>query len=350
VKACLPPGPPRRPVRPGPRPAPLPPRAGAGVRSVIRPGGGHLDPETAYAGATRSAHRAGRLLWPADSLRRKALEIRRDIITMLVQAQSGHTGGPLSVTDVGTALFFHELNVDPADPAWPERDFWHFSIGHVTPAIYSLMAERGYFPLADLLGFRTFAGHLQGHPSRHDTPGIEVSSGSLGQGLSVCAGLALAARMEAASAPGTPTRRVYCVLGDGEQQEGQVWEAAMFAGHRRLDNLCAVIDYNRKQIDGDVEDVCGIRPLADKWRAFRWNVVEVDGHDLEAILLAFAAARAHRGAPTVIIAHTVMGKGVSFMEDDHRWHGKPPKPGEGERALAELGTSFAEWSARLLAG
>jgi transketolase len=289
-------------------------------------------------------HRAGRLLWPAERLREKALEIRRDLITLLIQAQSGHTGGSLSVADFGTALFFHELNLDPRDPAWPDRDFWHFSIGHVTPVIYSLMAERGYFPLTDLMQFRTFAGHLQGHPSRHDTVGIEVSSGSLGQGLSVCSGVAMAARID------RHPRRVYCVMGDGEQQEGQVWEAAMFAGHRRLDNLCAVVDYNRKQIDGDVEDICGIRPLADKWRAFRWNAIEVEGHDLDRILAAFAAARACRGQPTVILAHTVMGKGVSFMEDDHRWHGKPPRPAEGERALAELGTTFAEWSARLLAG
>jgi len=290
------------------------------------------------------AHRAGRLLWPAAHLREQALEIRRDLITLLIQAQSGHTGGSLSVADFGTALFFHELNLDPRDPAWPERDFWHFSIGHVTPVIYSLMAERGYLPLADLMKFRSFAGHLQGHPSRHDTIGIEVSSGSLGQGLSVCAGVAMAARID------QHPRRVYCVMGDGEQQEGQVWEAAMFAGHRRLDNLCAIVDYNRKQIDGDVEDICGIRPLADKWRAFRWNVIEVEGHELDQILAAFAAARACRGQPTVILAHTVMGRGVSFMEDDYRWHGKPPKPAEGERALAELGTTFAGWSARLLAG
>ena len=302
-----------------------------------------MNPDTTRVPERLEAHRAGRLLWPVERLREKALEIRRDIITLLIQSQTGHSGGPLSSADFGTALFFHELNVDPRDPAWPERDFWHFSIGHVTPVIYSLMAERGYFPLADLMQFRTFAGHLQGHPSHHDTVGIEVSSGSLGQGLSVCAGVAMAARMD-----GHP-RRVYCVMGDGEQQEGQIWEAAMFAGHRGLDNLCGIVDYNRKQIDGDVEDICGIRPLADKWRAFRWNVIEVEGHDLEAILGAFAAARACRGRPSVILAHTVMGQGVSFMADDFRWHGKPPKPDEGERALAELGTSFAAWSARLLA-
>ena len=302
-----------------------------------------MNPATATAREVLQAHRRGRLLWPVERLRRKALEVRRDILTMLVQSQTGHTGGPLSSADFGTALFFHELNLDPGDPHWPDRDFWHFSIGHVTPVIYSLMAERGYFPLADLMRFRTFAGHLQGHPSHHDTPGIEVSAGSLGQGLSVCCGVAMAARLD-----GHP-RRVYCVMGDGEQQEGQIWEAAMFAGHRRLDQLCGIVDDNRKQIDGDTEATCGVHPLAAKWRAFRWNVIEVDGHDMLQILGALRAAREHKGQPTVILARTVMGKGVSFMEDDHRWHGKPPKPAEGERALAELGTTFAEWSARLLA-
>ncbi len=294
--------------------------------------------------ATVPGHAPGRLLWPVEKLRQKALEIRRDILTLLVQSQSGHTGGPLSSADFGTAMFFHEMCLDPADPTWEGRDFWHFSIGHITPLIYSLMAERGYFPLADLLQFRTFAGHAQGHPSRHDTPGIEVSAGSLGQGLSVCCGVAMAARMDRSA------RRVYCVMGDGEQQEGQIWEAAMFAGHHRLDHLCAVIDYNRKQIDGDVEDVCGIAPLGAKWRAFNWNVIECNGHDLPDVVRAFAAARAFVGRPSVILAHTVMGKGVSFMEDDYRWHGKPPKPDEGERALAELGTSFATWSERLRNG
>lgn len=314
------------------------------ARAPRATGDATVNPNTAPVAAVPDAHVAGRLLWPAERLRAMALDVRRDILTMLVQSQTGHTGGPLSTTDFGTALFFHELNVDPAHPDDPRSDFWHFSIGHVTPVIYSLMAERGYFPRRDLLQFRTFTGHLQGHPSHHDTPGIAVSSGSLGQGLSVSVGVALAARMD------DSPRRVYCVMGDGEQQEGQIWEAAMFAGHRRLDNLCGIVDYNRKQIDGDVEDVCGVRPLADKWRAFRWNVIEVDGHDVPAILRAFGAARAQRGRPTVILAHTVMGKGVSFMEDDYRWHGKPPKPAEGERALAELGTSFAEWSARLRDG
>ena len=300
-----------------------------------------MPPRTAAPRAI-PAHRPGRLGWDADALTAKALDIRRDIVTLLAKSQTGHSGGPLSCADFATALFFHELNVDPGNPHWPERDFWHFSIGHVTPVIYSEMAERGYFPLADLMKFRAFDGHAQGHPSAHDTPGIEVSAGSLGQGLSVCNGVAMAARID-----GHP-RRVYCVMGDGEQQEGQIWEAAMFAGHRKLDNLCGIIDYNRKQIDGDVEDICGIRPLADKWRAFRWHVIECDGHRMPDILRAFAEARAHRGAPSLILAHTVMGQGVSFMADDYRWHGKPPKMPEAEKALAELGTSYPEWSARLL--
>ena len=291
-----------------------------------------------------AAHARGRLDWSPERLREKALHVRRDIITLLCKSQTGHSGGPLSTADFGTALFFNELNVDPANPKWPERDYWHFSIGHVSPVIYSLMAERGYFPLRDLMKFRAFDGHAQGHPSAHDTPGIEVSSGSLGQGLSVCCGVAMAARID------RHPRRIYCVMGDGEQQEGQIWEAAMFAGHNRLHNLCAVIDYNRKQIDGDVEDTMGIRPLADKWRAFNWNVIECDGHDMTAILAAFAKARAHKGMPSVILAHTVMGKGISYMADDYRWHGKPPKKDEGEQALVELGATYDAWKARLLAG
>ena len=301
-----------------------------------------MSPITLSAAEREAAHKPGRLQWPVEALTAKALDIRRDIITLLIKSQTGHTGGPLSCADFGTALFFNELNLDPANPNWPDRDFWHFSIGHVTPVIYSLMSERGYFPLGDLMKFRAFDGHAQGHPSKHDTPGIEVSAGSLGQGLSVCCGVAKAAQIDA------HPRRVYCVMGDGEQQEGQIWEAAMFAAHHRLDQICAVIDYNRKQIDGDVEDVMGIKPLADKWRSFNWNVIECRGHDMPDILRAFSEARAFKGRPSVILAHTVMGQGISFMADDYHWHGKPPKPAEGDKALAELGTTYAEWSERLL--
>lgn len=282
-----------------------------------------------------------RLGMTVRDLQERALYVRRDIVALLARSQSGHSGGPLSSTDFGTVLFFHEMNVNPKRLDDPGRDLWHFSIGHVTPVIYSLMGERGYFPLVDLLGFRQFQGHLQGHPSKHDTPGIEVSSGSLGQGLSVACGMALGSRLDGLE------RRVYCVMGDGEQQEGQIWEAAMFAAHYKLDNLCAVIDYNRKQIDGDVQDVMGIAPLADKWRAFNWNVLDVDGHDIPALLGAFDQARAARGKPSVILARTVMGKGVSFMEDDYKWHGIPPSREQADQALREMGTSLEAWTARL---
>ncbi len=282
-----------------------------------------------------------RLEFGVEQLRERALLVRRDIVTLLAHSQSGHSGGPLSCADFGAVLFFHEMNLTPDRPNAIDRDLWHFSIGHVTPVIYSLMAERGYFPLRDLLLFRKYEGHLQGHPSKHDTPGIDVSSGSLGQGLSVCCGMALGSRMDGAS------RRVYCVMGDGEQQEGQIWEASMFAAHYKLDNLCAVIDYNRKQIDGDVQDVMGIAPLGDKWRAFGWHVIEIDGHDIAGILEAFAQARRTKGKPSVILAHTVMGKGVSYMEDDYRWHGVPPTKDQAEKALRELGTSLDDWTNRL---
>jgi len=282
-----------------------------------------------------------RLTMNVPELQERALFVRRDIVALLARSQSGHSGGPLSSTDFGTVLSFHEMNVNPKKLDDPTRDLWHFSIGHVTPVIYSLMAERGYFPLVDLLGFRQFKGHLQGHPSKHDTPGIEVSSGSLGQGLSVASGMALGSRMDGKE------RRVYCVMGDGEQQEGQIWEAAMFAAHYKLDNLCAVIDYNRKQIDGDVQDVMGIAPLQDKWKSFNWNVIEVDGHDVAALLQAFEDARATRGKPSVVLAHTVMGKGVSFMEDDYKWHGIPPSREQADQALREMGTTLEEWTARL---
>jgi len=282
-----------------------------------------------------------RLGMTVRDLQERALFVRRDIVALLARAQSGHSGGPLSSTDFGTVLFFHEMNVNPRRLDDPGRDMWHFSIGHVTPVIYSLMGERGYFPLVDLLGFRQFQGHLQGHPSKHDTPGIEVSSGSLGQGLSVACGMALGSRLDGHD------RRIYCVMGDGEQQEGQIWEAAMFAAHYKLDNLCAVIDYNRKQIDGDVQDVMGIAPLADKWRSFNWNVLDVDGHDIPALLGAFDQARATRGKPSVVLARTVMGKGVSFMEDDYKWHGIPPSREQADQALREMGTSLEAWTARL---
>lgn len=275
-------------------------------------------------------------------LKLKALDLRRDIITMLVAAQSGHTGGPMDFADLASALFFHEMVYDPRQPKWPGRDMWFFSMGHVTPIHYSALAEAGFFPLKDLMKFRKLDGQLQGHPSSLDTPGVEVSSGSLGQGLSIAFGAAYGSRMD------SHPRRVYALLSDGEHEEGSTWEAIMAAGHYQLDNLCAVVDYNNIQIDGHVEDVMGLAPLGDKYRAFRWHVIEIDGHDMKAVLDAFEEARNTKGKPTVILARTVMGYPVSFMLDKYEWHGKPPKPEEGERALTELGTTYAQWADRLL--
>ncbi len=203
------------------------------------------------------------------------------------------------------------------------------------------MAERGYFPLRDLLSFRKIHGHLQGHPSADDTPGLETSAGSLGQGLSVTVGAALASKMD-----GHP-RRCYCSMGDGEQQEGSIWEAAMSASHFELDNLCGIVDLNGLQIDGRTDDVMKIEPLAEKYRAFGWNVIEIDGHSVERILMAFEEASSAKGSPSVVIAKTVMGKGVDFMEDDPGWHGRPPTIEQAERALDAMGTSFDEWKSRL---
>lgn len=275
-------------------------------------------------------------------LNQKALEIRRDIITMLVEAKSGHTGGPLSCTDFATALYFNVLNHDPGNPSDPERDMVVYSIGHVTAVNYSILAECGYFPLRDLMTFRKMGSHLQGHPNMLDTPGIEVSTGSLGQGLSISVGMAKGFKMDDRS------NRVYCIIGDGESQEGSVWEAAMAAGHFKLDNLCAVIDYNHCQIDGKVEDIMDVAPVADKFRAFNWNVIDIDGHDIDQILDAYGQAAKFKGKPTIIIANTIMGKGVSFMEGDHGWHGIPPTPEQGETALGELGSTLEEWTQRLL--
>jgi transketolase len=263
---------------------------------------------------------------------------------MLIEAQSGHTGGPLSCADFCTALAFYEANYDPRNPKWPDRDLWFFSIGHVTPVHYSMLAEAGFFPLKDLMSFRKLGAHCQGHPSRVDTPGVEVSSGSLGQGLSVAVGASIGSKMN------KHPRRIYCIMGDGEQQEGSIWEAVMAGAHYKLDNLCGVVDFNNAQIDGHVEDVIGIEPLADKYRAFNWHVIEINGHRMVEIVEAFERARTLTGRPTAILCRTVMGKGVKFMEDDPSWHGKPPNREQGLKALAELGTSWEEWSTRLLNG
>lgn len=284
---------------------------------------------------------AGRLRWSADALETVARDVRCDILTLLANAGSGHTGGSLSGTDYLTAILFHEAAIDPGQPNWADRDFWHVSNAHVSPLIYSVMAERGYFTLRDLLGFRSFEGHLQGHPSAHDTVGLEVSAGSLGQGLSVGIGVALAAKMD-----GHP-RRCYVCMGDGEQQEGSVWEAAMSAAHYKLDNLLAIVDVNRLQIDGPTEKILNIEPLGDKYKAFGWHVVTIDGHDMKAILAAFEEARSMKGKPTVILAQTIMGKGWPAIEDDYTWHGKPPTKEQADEALQGLAANYGGWWARL---
>jgi transketolase len=287
--------------------------------------------------------RRGLILDSADELKDKALEVRRDIITMLAEAGSGHSGGPLSITDFGTALYFNELNVDPTDPTWTDRDFVVWSVGHCTPVHYSLLAEKGFFPKRDLLKFRKIDGHLQGHPHRLDTPGVEVSTGSLGQGISVACGIAYGSKMDGHK------RRVWSFNGDGEQQEGSVWEAAMFAAHYKLDNLVSLIDFNYKQIDGDVVDIMNIESLADKYRAFNWNVLECNGHKWSEITEAYKEAGKlyTSGRPTAIIFHTVMGQGISYMAGLAEWHGKPPKGEQVDIALKELGTTEAEWRAHL---
>jgi len=260
----------------------------------------------------------------------KALAVRRDIISMLGQAKSGHTGGSLSVTDLLTVLYYAELKHDPKNPAWSERDRLILSKGHAAPALYAVLASAGYFPPEKLASLRKLGSSLQGHPDMNKTVGVDASTGSLGQGLSIACGLAAAART------GGPVYRVYAVLGDGEQEEGQVWEAAMSAAHYKLDNLCVLVDCNGLQIDGRVCDVMNVEPIPDKWKAFGWNVVLIDGHDYAQILAALANARQTVGQPTAIIARTVKGKGVSFTENQVCWHGVAPNDEQVCRALEEL--------------
>lgn len=266
----------------------------------------------------------------ATEVAAKALEMRRMIIEMLAEAGSGHPGGSLSAADIMAALFFHEMNVDAAQPKMAERDRFVLCKGHAAPALYSVLALKGFFPKEDVFTLRKLGSHLQGHPDMKKLPGVDVSTGSLGQGLSMASGMALGGKMD--DAP----YRVYAVLGDGELEEGQVWEAAMFAAHYKLDNLCAFVDNNGLQIDGNIDCVLSPNPIADKWRAFGWHVIEIDGHDIQEIFMALDQARTVKGQPTMIVAHTVKGKGVSFMENQAGWHGAAPKPDEKDRALAEL--------------
>ncbi len=265
-------------------------------------------------------------------LAREALTIRRDIVEMLSRAGSGHTGGSLSIVDLLAVLYYAELKHDPARPDWPERDRFVLSKGHAAPALYSVLARTGYFPVEKLVTLRKLNSILQGHPDMNKTPGVEMSTGSLGQGLSVACGMAAMARL----APGPPAYRVYALLGDGELNEGQVWEGAMSAAHYGLNNLCALVDKNGLQIDGETCAIMNVDPVADKWRAFGWNVVTLDGHDYGQILSGFKAARAETEKPTVLIAKTVKGKGVSFTENQVCWHGIAPDHEQVCLALDEL--------------
>jgi len=261
----------------------------------------------------------------------KARLFRREILEMTYKAGSGHPGGSMSAVDIITALYYYKMRIDPKNPDWEDRDRFILSKGHVCPALYAVLAELGFFPKEALWTLRQPGSILQGHPDMRKTPGIEMSTGSLGQGLSVAVGMALAARLD------KKDYKVYCMLGDGEVQEGNIWEGAMFAAHQKLDNLIAILDRNRLQIDGFTEDVMSLEPLADKWKAFGWEVVELkDGNDMRQILTALDKATKIKGKPTIIIANTVKGKGVSFMENQVEYHGRALRPDEMERARKEL--------------
>lgn len=264
-------------------------------------------------------------------LQKMANEVRKGIIESTHSAKAGHPGGSLSAADVFTYLYFEEMNIDPKHPDKPDRDRFVLSKGHTAPGYYSALAHRGYFPVEDLLGLRHIGSHLQGHPCMQHTPGVDMSSGSLGQGVSVAVGMALSAKMSNAS------YRVYTLLGDGEIEEGQVWEAAMFAGHRKLDNLVLIVDNNGLQIDGNIADVCSPYPIDKKFEAFNFHVINVaDGNDMDQLRAAFAEARATKGMPTAIVMKTVKGKGVSFMENQVAWHGTAPNDEQYAIAMADL--------------
>ena len=275
-----------------------------------------------------------------EELKKIASQVRRDIVRMVTDAQSGHPGGSLSSADVLTALYFNEMKIDPAK--WERNgkgeDMFILSAGHITPVYYSLLARRGYFPVAELATFRKYGTRLQGHPSvEKGLPGIIQTSGSLGQGLSAAAGLALGKKLDGED------RYVYVLCGDGESEEGQIWEAAMFAAHHGLDHLIAMTDWNHQQIDGTVDEVAGEGDLEAKWKAFGWNVIVADGHDFDSILSAFAAARENKGKPTMILFKTDMGHGVDFMAGTCKWHGKAPSQEQCQAALAQLEETLGDY-------
>ncbi len=265
-----------------------------------------------------------------------ACKVRMGIIEGTHGAKCGHPGGSLSAADMFTYLYFKELHIDPANPKWEGRDRFVLSKGHTAPGLYATLANRGFFPVEDLPTLRHSDSYLQGHPNMQTVPGVDMSTGSLGQGISVACGMALGAKKQG------KTNRVYTLLGDGEIAEGQVWEACMFAGHYKLDNLCIIIDQNGLQIDGRVVDVMNSNPLPDKLRAFNLHVIEIDAHDFDAIEAAMNEARSTKGMPTAIVMHSTKGKGVSYMENQVSWHGKAPKDDEYAQAMAELNAALAE--------
>ena len=263
-------------------------------------------------------------------LKEQAKEIRKDIVTMIGQAKSGHPGGSLSATEIVTYLYFEELRIDPTNPKWDDRDRFILSKGHAAPVLYAALARRGFLPTEELSTLRKIGSHLQGHPDMKKVPGVDMSTGSLGTGFSAATGIAMACKLD------KKENYVYTLLGDGEIQEGQVWEAAMSAAHYKLDNLIAFLDNNGLQIDGNIDDVLSPNPIDAKFAAFGWHVLVIDGHDFKQIADAVAAAKAEKGRPTMIVAKTVKGKGVSYMENQAGWHGSAPNEGQVAQAMAEL--------------
>ncbi len=265
------------------------------------------------------------------TLRAIAREVRKDILKMTTNVNSGHPGGAMSATDVIVTLYYFKMKHDPLNPKWEERDKFVLSKGHVCPALYSVLARCGYFPMEELMKFRKIDGELQGHPDMRKTPGIEISTGSLGHGIGAAIGMAMMAKLD------RKDTRIYCMIGDGEAQEGSVWEASMAASHYNLDNLCVILDNNNLQIDGPVDEVMSIYPVLEKWQAFGWHVIEIDGHNYSEIIDALLEAENVKYKPTMIISKTVKGKGVSFMENRAEWHGKALPPDLLKEALKELG-------------
>ena len=270
-----------------------------------------------------------------NELKKKAIEIRKDILKMLSATGSGHTGGSLSIVEILLSIYYYKLRHNPKEPQWPQRDRFILSKGHACPALYAVLADCGYFPKEELMTLRKFGSRLQGHPQK-GLPGIEISSGSLGQGLSIANGMALAAKMD-----NLPTR-AYCLMGDGETNEGQIWEAAMTASHYKLDNVCGIVDFNRLQIDGFCCDVKSMDPMNKKWESFGWNVIDTDGHDFKSLMDSLDMAGTLKGKPSVLICCTTKGKGISFIENKVEWHGIAPKKDELERAIKELDETLSK--------